>query len=727
MHKKYAKYKIKLVFLSNICYNEENIAKVRKIMKRKKIWLKLGVLVSIISISISTVPYQKQVQAKTEYVYAQKKETQKVSAKEYNTIALDFVTSLKPEDFQTWDQSLGEMTEKEAAEIKTFLETTVIKDEKDDYRKAKKIYEWITKNIRYARPQDQNVGLRPYDVFKYKVAVCGGYSNLYKAMLNLAGIPAILVTGDTTSGAHAWNMLYTDGKWFFSDSTWGTSDPKNFDYGLEEFSKSHTSVDLQGVSAVDENGIILGFHKGLAVLGITGGEKTITVPEKFNGMDVTSVSESVFSSKYGMEHLVVTEKVNNIEDVNQSTTLKSITVAKENQNYTSKDGVLFTKDLSKILIYPYQKEDISFVIPKEVQHYDEKETFQNPYVKELLVEEGNTKFSSYDGAVYNTDQTILFTVPEGKEKIYVAGTVKLDNIALNGKKNLKEIVLEDGITNIPSYALNGCGSLTKIYIPKSVEEIMQDSFTGVNMGGLTILGEKGSAAEKFAKEHQIRFIDVREIEIKIEETKELIQKAKEYDDSSVYTEESIKVLRDAIDEAEQIVGQSDVTVEQLNKAIENLNSAIINMEKIKEEPEEPEVPVVPEAVIAKKKEAKELVVKAKTYDNLTIYTEESVKELRSAIRSVEDLLEKDNVTVEELEEAMDNLNSVIDGMKKLEEPKKPEDTEEPKKPENPSKEETSEQASSEVPKTSDVSTPATAGLGAMLSMAVIAFLQRRKK
>ena len=129
MHKKYAEYKIKLVFLSNICYNEENIAKVRKIMKRKKIWLKLGVLVSIISISISTVPYQKQVQAKTEYVYAQKKETQKVSAKEYNTIALDFVTSLKPEDFQTWDQSLGEMTEKEAAEIKTFLETTVIKDE----------------------------------------------------------------------------------------------------------------------------------------------------------------------------------------------------------------------------------------------------------------------------------------------------------------------------------------------------------------------------------------------------------------------------------------------------------------------------------------------------------------------------------------------------------------------------------------------------------------------
>ena len=117
---------------------------------------------------------------------------------------------------------------------------------------------------------------------------------MYKAMLNLAGIPAILVTGDTTAGAHAWNIVYADGKWFFSDSTWGSADAQNFDYGLEMFSKSHTSVDLYGVSVTDKNGIILGFHKGLAVMGATGGAKTITVPEKFNDLDVISVAQSVF-------------------------------------------------------------------------------------------------------------------------------------------------------------------------------------------------------------------------------------------------------------------------------------------------------------------------------------------------------------------------------------------------------------------------------------------------
>lgn len=684
-------------------------------MKRKKIWIKLGVLVSIVSISVSGVPYRQQVEAKSGYVQAKENGKERISAEEYNKVALDFISLLKPEDFKTWDQSLGVMTEKEAEEIKTFLETTVIKDEKDDYQKAKKIYEWITKNIKYATLQDQNIGLRPYDVFKYKVAVCGGYSNLYKAMLNLAGIPAILVTGDTTAGAHAWNLVYADGKWFFSDSTWGSADAKNFDYGLEMFSKSHTSVDLYGVSVTDKNGIILGFHKGLAVMGATGGAKTITVPEKFNGLDVISVAQSVFEEKSAVEHLVLTEKVSNVETQVHSKTLKSVTVPKESQYYASKDGVLFTKDLSKILIYPYQKEEKSFVMPKEVTMYDEKETFQNPYLSEILVEEGNEKFSSYDGVIYNAEKTRLLTVPEGKQKIYVAGTVELDNIALNGKSNLKEIVLEDGVKAIPPYALNGCSGLTKIYIPKSVGEISEDAFFGVNMSGLTILGEKESAAEKFANAHGIRFVDVKEIEIKLEETKELIQKAKEYDDTSVYTDESVETLRKAIEEAENIAAQSDVTVEQLNKAIENLNTAITNMEKRKEEPEKPDIS---EAIIAKKKEAKELLEKAKKYDNVFVYTEDSVQALRSAMKNMENVLNQEDVTLDRLEKAIDSLNDAVLGMKKKGEVEKPE---------KPNGQIPPKQEKPETPKTADTSAPGAAGVGMMLSAALITLLQRKKK
>ena len=312
-------------------------------------------------------------------------------------------------------------------------------------------------------------------------------------------------------------------------------------------------------------------------------------------------------------------------------------------------------------------------------------------------------------------KTRLLTVPEGKQKIYVAGTVELDNIALNGKSNLKEIVLEDGVKAIPPYALNGCSGLTKIYIPKSVGEISEDAFFGVNMSGLTILGEKESAAEKFANAHGIRFVDVKEIEIKLEETKELIQKAKEYDDTSVYTDESVETLRKAIEEAENIAAQSDVTVEQLNKAIENLNTAITNMEKRKEEPEKPDIS---EAIIAKKKEAKELLEKAKKYDNVSVYTEDSVKALRSAMKNMENVLNQEDVTLDRLEKAIDSLNDAVLGMKKKGEVEKPE---------KPNGQIPPKQEKPETPKTADTSAPGAAGVGMMLSAALITLLQRKKK
>lgn len=695
-------------------------------MKRKKIWLKLGVLVSIVSISVSAVPYQKQVYAESAYVRMQESKQQKISAEEYNRIALEFISYLNPNDFKTWDQSLGTMTEKEAQEIKTFLDTTIIKDEKNDYQKAKKIYEWIVKNIRYASPQDQNVGLRPYDVFKNKVAVCGGYSNLYKAMLNLAGIPAVLVTGDTSAGGHAWNLVYADGKWFFSDSTWGSSDAKNFDYGVEQFSKSHTTTDVQGVSAKGENDTIIGFHKGIAVVGVEKGVKTVTVPQKFKELDVVSVAQSVFDFSSGIEQVVLTEKVSNIEVQSQPETLKSITVAEENPYFASKDGVLFEKDLSKILVYPYQKESKNFVMPKEVEEYDEKETFKTPYLSEILVEDGNQKFSSYDGAIYNVEKTRLLTIPKAKEKIYVAGTVELDNIALNGKQNLKQIVLEEGIEKIPAYAFNSCSGLVKLHIPASVKEISAEALMGVNTVGLTIYGESGSAAETFAKGHQIRFKDVKQIEVKLQETKDMIAKAKTYDNVDVYTKESIETLRQAIQEAEKAVNKEDVTVEELDEVIKNLDTAITGMQEL----EKPEKPEISEELAAKLQETKDVLTKAKKYDDANVYTKESIETLRQVIREAERTVNKEDVTIKELDKVIENLNKAISDMKKQEDAQEPEvekpEVQKPSKEEKP-QQNVSREEQAEVPKTADTFPIGIAGLGTLLSVAVITFLYRKRR
>ncbi|WP_461811783.1 transglutaminase domain-containing protein [Faecalimonas sp.] len=684
-------------------------------MKRKKIWLTLGIMVSAVSISVTTIPNQREVYAKTEYMQTMSNEKKNISPKEYNRLALEFVKSLKPDTFKTWDQSIAKMTEEEAREIKSFLDQNIIKNEKDDYQKAKKIYEWIMKNIRYARPQDQNVGLRPYDVFKYKVAVCGGYSNLYKAMLNLEGIPSVLVTGNTSAGAHEWNMVYANGKWFFSDSTWGSSDEKWFDYGFEQFAKDHMVLDVQQVFTTDENGVILGFHKGMAVIGVKNGIKTLTVPKKYNGTDVTSVAYTVFDEKYALENIILTEKVTNVDVESQSKMLKSIKVPQENTYYASKDGVLFTKDFSRILMYPFAKEERSFVIPKEVREYDSKETFKTPQLGEILVEEGNKTFSSYDGAIYNKEKTMLLTVPEGKNKIYIPGTVVLDNIALNGKQNLKEVILEDGMKNIPPYTFSGCTGLKKIYIPASVTNIAKESFNAVDLKEVIVCGQRNSEAEKFAKINGMKFEDVKALEIKLKETKEVIAKAKEFEDVDKYTEESVEILRKVINEAEKTVQIEGVTVEELDRVIEKLNTTISAME----EKIEPEKPQVSKEIQRKIEEVNTLLKKAEKYDNTNKYTEESIAVLRKVIKEGKVVVAKENVTVEELDTVIMKLNKSIAEMKEVEIKNPPKD----EKPQGNMLQE--EQGN--VPKTADTSVPGIAGLGGMVSMAIIAFLQKKKR
>ncbi|MBR6028704.1 MAG: leucine-rich repeat domain-containing protein [Clostridia bacterium] len=69
---------------------------------------------------------------------------------------------------------------------------------------------------------------------------------------------------------------------------------------------------------------------------------------------------------------------------------------------------------------------------------------------------------------------------------------------------LTEVVLPPRLTRIEEGTFTGCTSLTKITIPAGVTYIHDDAFQ--NCGKLTIYGYAGSAAETFAREHEIPFV-----------------------------------------------------------------------------------------------------------------------------------------------------------------------------------------------------------------------------
>ncbi len=398
----------------------------------------------------------------------------------------------------TWDQTLAPMTSTQAATIKACIDKEIVKSGMTDYEKAEAIFQWIRTNIGVADNSTSTIGIAPYDVFTIKKAVCGGFANLYKAMLNLAGVPAVCITGTTPQGAHEWNAIYTEKGWFYSDAIWGY-----FDIGAEDFLKDHFVGKVCSASVADDKGNVLGYESGVAVIGTTG-SKNVIVPNMYKDLKVKTVSNELLDKKYGVESIYVGENIENIVVVD-SDTLKSVSVASGNVKYAAKDGVLFTKDMSQLLLYPSQKTSESYTIPAKTTEYDSKMTFSNTYLKNIQVETGNKKFSSYDGAVYNYNKTQLLTVPHGKTEINIAGTAILDTASLSFKDNLQTVVLEKGITKIPAYAFNNCSNLKKLYIPATVTSISKDALHAVNTSKLTIYGTSDSYAKTFAKNNKIVF------------------------------------------------------------------------------------------------------------------------------------------------------------------------------------------------------------------------------
>lgn len=100
-------------------------------------------------------------------------------------------------------------------------------NEKSDYEKVAGVYNYMTQNITYDYDnlEDDSYMLKytAYAALINKTAVCQGYANLfYRLMLEL-GVDCRIITGTGNGGAHAWNIVKLDGKYYNLDATWDAS------------------------------------------------------------------------------------------------------------------------------------------------------------------------------------------------------------------------------------------------------------------------------------------------------------------------------------------------------------------------------------------------------------------------------------------------------------------------------------------------------------------------
>ncbi len=127
---------------------------------------------------------------------------------------------------------------------------------KTDRQKVTSIFTWITNNISYnvkAAGRNRNayiyedidddtsriikpLNLRVAEtVLRRRMAVCDGYSRLFKTMCDFTNIPCEIITGYARTGwgsskfssNHTWNAVYIDSAWYLLDATWASGYTNN--------------------------------------------------------------------------------------------------------------------------------------------------------------------------------------------------------------------------------------------------------------------------------------------------------------------------------------------------------------------------------------------------------------------------------------------------------------------------------------------------------------------
>ena len=269
------------------------------------------------------------------------------------------------------------------------------------------------------------------------------------------------------------------------------------------------------------------------------------IPEKIDRRRVTSIGDKAFCQNETLSRISIPLSVTRIGDLAYQSCrylqeiflpgniksiglgafygclgLMEIRVDRDNQDYSSLDGVLFNKDQTTLIHCPWGKTGI-YIVPKTVTKIEANGFFGTalrqinisenvssitptiPHwkrgsgrsLKKIKVHSQNRFFSSVDGVLFNKDQTQLLVCPAAREGTYVIpnGVTDIGRKTFYNCTGLTNIKIPQGVSRIGQGAFRDCRSLSNLYIPDSVTQIDRYTFWGCeNLQTLLFYGDAPS-------------------------------------------------------------------------------------------------------------------------------------------------------------------------------------------------------------------------------------------
>lgn len=196
---------------------------------------------------------------------------------------------------------------------------------------------------------------------------------------------------------------------------------------------------------------------------------------------VEKIDYELFLSFQEMKEIVIHSKIISIDEeaLKDFFSSSSIIVDPDNEFFASIDGVLFSKDKTKLIRYPPQRQSLNYTIPSTVTSLsaysflnctnlnkiqipssvttiDESSFGHNINLQNILVDPSNPNYASIDGILFTRDGTTLINYPSCKKS--------------------PQYTIPSRTTTIGSFAFYYDLYLMKIIIPASVKSIGDTSF-----------------------------------------------------------------------------------------------------------------------------------------------------------------------------------------------------------------------------------------------------------